>query len=212
MTAKPTRRREVDRRAADGCSSCRPAFTLLELLIVVAIIALLVGILLPSFSGAKRSARRTVCAKRLNQIGTGIAAYLFDRDGRFPEASFMPSVGAAPLSTPQPIRICDVLAPNLGNQLKVFQCPNDKQDPARLAPNTNKSFFQSEGSSYEYRIQFGGQTVIETVKRMESFSGRPVPENTIWIMRDYGNFHGKGGNDGARRYLYVDGHVSDYEN
>jgi hypothetical protein len=31
-------------------------------------------------------------------------------------------------------------------------------------------------------------------------------------MRDFNNFHGEPGKDGARRYLYYDGHVTDFEN
>jgi hypothetical protein len=31
-------------------------------------------------------------------------------------------------------------------------------------------------------------------------------------MRDYNNFHGESGEPGARRYLYIDGHVADFEN
>jgi len=38
-----------------------------------------------------------------------------------------------------------------------------------------------------------------------------VTDNSIWIMRDYFNFHGEAGTPGARRYLYIDGHVTDYE-
>jgi hypothetical protein len=39
-----------------------------------------------------------------------------------------------------------------------------------------------------------------------------VPDNSFWILQDYNNFHGKSGERGARRYLYSDGRVSDFEN
>lgn len=190
----------------------RGAFTLIELLVVVSIIALLIGILLPSLRGAKVSARRTVCASHLAQIGRGLNSYLNDNSDRFPYASFMPSLGPAPLSTSQPIRIADVLAPCLGEQRIVFECPNDRPNPNRPAPNAGKSYYQSEGASYEYRLQLGGDTIIEHAKRIQSFTGRVIAENAIWILRDYDNFHGEGGKGGARRYLYVDGHVTDFEN
>ncbi len=51
------------------------AFTLIELLVVIAILALLLAILAPSLSRAKRLARRAVCRSRLHGIGTGMNSY-----------------------------------------------------------------------------------------------------------------------------------------
>lgn len=53
----------------------RSAFTLIEVLVVVAIIALLVAILMPSLAAARYEARLTVCRSNLHQLGLGIAAY-----------------------------------------------------------------------------------------------------------------------------------------
>lgn len=51
-----------------GRASTRRAFTLIEILVVVAIVALLVAILLPSLANARELARRTVCATQLKQF------------------------------------------------------------------------------------------------------------------------------------------------
>ena len=61
----------------------RRGFTLIELLVVISIIALLIGILLPSLGAARRSAQalREQSAARMNQIG--FALYTDDQDGRF---------------------------------------------------------------------------------------------------------------------------------
>lgn len=51
------------------------AFTLVELLVVVAVITLLVAILLPALAGAKRNSRKTATLACLHGIGEGMAAY-----------------------------------------------------------------------------------------------------------------------------------------
>ena len=76
-------------RAVDsGRRSARrsqPAFTLIEVLVVVAIIALLVSILLPSLSRAKEQARRAVCAGRLHNMGLAVMEYSHSNQGKIIE-------------------------------------------------------------------------------------------------------------------------------
>ena len=54
------------------------AFTLIELLTVVAIIAVLAAMLLPALSRAKNTARRTQCLNNLKQMITGSLLYADD--------------------------------------------------------------------------------------------------------------------------------------
>lgn len=58
--------------------SDRRAFTLIELLIVIAIIALLVSILLPAVASAHRAARQNICTANLQQFGRAYGAYAND--------------------------------------------------------------------------------------------------------------------------------------
>lgn len=56
-------------------SSSRRAFTLVELLVTISIIAILAAILVPSLSTAQESSRIAHCANNLNQIGKGLQMY-----------------------------------------------------------------------------------------------------------------------------------------
>jgi prepilin-type N-terminal cleavage/methylation domain-containing protein/prepilin-type processing-associated H-X9-DG protein len=60
------------------------AFTLIELLTVIAIIAILASILIPVVSSVRASARSAVCVSNLRQIHMGFMLYAEDNDGRLP--------------------------------------------------------------------------------------------------------------------------------
>ncbi|MCA9303726.1 MAG: prepilin-type N-terminal cleavage/methylation domain-containing protein [Phycisphaerales bacterium] len=60
----------------------QPGFTLIELLVVVAIIALLVGIMLPALSSARSAARAVLCSSNQRQLATAWTMYADDHRGR----------------------------------------------------------------------------------------------------------------------------------
>jgi prepilin-type processing-associated H-X9-DG protein/prepilin-type N-terminal cleavage/methylation domain-containing protein len=60
------------------------AFTLVELLVVIGIIAILMGILMPTLGRARESARRTQCASNLRQINLGLLMYTSEKKGALP--------------------------------------------------------------------------------------------------------------------------------
>jgi len=74
----------VGRAAMNPCiGRSRRAMTLVELLVVVAILAALVALLFPAVQAARESARRTTCLNNLRHIGCALHGHLLAR-GRFP--------------------------------------------------------------------------------------------------------------------------------
>src|SRR5580692_6793457 len=68
--------------------SRRKAFTLVELLVVIGIIALLISILLPALGKAREAANTLKCASNLHSISEGIGIYIVDYKGVFPPSNF----------------------------------------------------------------------------------------------------------------------------
>jgi prepilin-type N-terminal cleavage/methylation domain-containing protein len=77
----------------DG-TRCAEGFTLVEVLVVIAIIGVLLGFLLPALEKARERADNLRCAANLQQIGVGLLIYSNENHGQYPRTVYDP---AAPL-------------------------------------------------------------------------------------------------------------------
>src|ERR1044071_5901745 len=123
--------------------ACRRAFTLVELLVVIGIIALLVSILLPVMGKARESSNRVKCMSNQRQIVTSCVMYSNDdKKGVYVWTS---AYGSDDWSA---------LYPKYVKQLSTFVCPstlNVVSDPAHLKENATSSSDEHGAHSYEAR-------------------------------------------------------------
>lgn len=74
----------------------RKAFTLVELLVVIGIIAVLVSILMPALSKVRQSAQSLTCSTNIRTMVQATLAYAADNEGSFPAAGFGSEVHGSP--------------------------------------------------------------------------------------------------------------------
>lgn len=90
-TTRATTRDAAPRRPRHVSSTARrTGFTLIDVLVSLAVIGLLIGILLPSFAMVRESARRVMCASNLRQVGIGLHMYAQDSSELLPPSVFLP--------------------------------------------------------------------------------------------------------------------------
>jgi len=167
----------------------RPGFTLMELLVVIAVIALLVAILVPVSLRALEAARRTRCAGNLRQIAQALHVYLGDHRGTFPD-----------LEWNRQYEQCEILYPYLKDPT-VYVCPSARQDG-------------SGGDNWPqyYATEIDGKSFITDYKMNDSMYARNV---CVAAFADPSRFvlacdldwtpvlrHGGRGN-----FVFFDGHV-----
>ncbi len=69
------------------------AFTLIDVLVSIAVISLLIGLMLPSISMVRESARKVICSSGMRQIGLGMNLYAEDNKDMLPSSVFLDDDG-----------------------------------------------------------------------------------------------------------------------
>ena len=117
--------------------------TLLEIVVVIAIISLLATLLMPAVGKALIRAKRTVCHNNHRQIYLLLLTQASNNDNRLPASAPANSVHVAPVT--DPIRIIEANITNSASQ-KILICPGDK----RIHPSNLKDL-----SYYWNRLSLG---------------------------------------------------------
>lgn len=99
------------------------AFTLLELLVVVVIVAVLASVLIPQLGKLTLMSRSTQCISNLRQIGAAILSHAGDHNGLMPTAGDAIAYHAVSAETGLP-GWTEQLEPYLGTDRKIFVCPS----------------------------------------------------------------------------------------
>jgi len=153
----------------------KSAFTLVELLVVIAIIGVLIGLLLPAVQAAREAARRSACSNNLKQWGLAMHSF-HDANGQFPlgihrhepsdrqrrtwVVSLWPFIEATSLADAFDYTRDSHLGGNLGlieKKLSVYYCPSDRPS-APVASST------ASGAKLNYLVNWGRSALYDSTQ------------------------------------------------
>jgi len=84
--------------ASAGTAAVR-AFTLVDVMVSMSVIAVLIGLLIPTIGRVQETGRRVVCQSNVRQIGLGVIMYADDFKGQMPSSRYVPQSGRTRAST-----------------------------------------------------------------------------------------------------------------
>jgi len=160
----------AERRRGEG--RYVPAFTLIEVLVVVAVIALLISILVPSLANARNYARVTVCKANSKQIATLIATYQAEFAGYVPV--IFNAYSGPPYNMPARTSLLSIALRKYDKGTaylaRKFYAPGDPYDPEAVWLNPKQKRYESEVAPEHFVCPFA--------RGRGSFSVTPLPNQT----------------------------------
>jgi len=185
------------------------AFTLIELLCVITIIAILASLLLPAIGTLSKRSESIRCANNLRTIGQAIQLYLGDNSQNFPMIN--PAVGTPiyPVGTPG---VTDMLTAfgKYGVTTSTLQCPSDM----KLGANSSYAQYQN---SYDWKPTLDDENTSDPVIYGRRFgfgatggtgaTGFVTKLSKVRQVFDDTQIH-----FGHMNALYADGHVVYFQN
>jgi prepilin-type N-terminal cleavage/methylation domain-containing protein/prepilin-type processing-associated H-X9-DG protein len=151
-------------------------FTLMELLIVIAVVAVLAGVGIPLARSVLGKSRQAACLNNLRSLGVGLESYLQDNQQVLPKLA----VGRSSKTDDTPV-LETVLLPYIESP-DAFKCPQDSVEYAR------------SGSSYLWNSTQSGLRITEL-----AFFGIKDRPDKIPLITDKEAWH-----PGGTNFLYAD--------
>lgn len=165
----------------------KTAFTLIEVLVVISIIAILAAILFPVFARVRENARRSSCLSNLRQIGLGLQQYTQDNDEQNSRSWY---VSSGPSSALASYKWMDAIYPYVKSE-QVFNCPSHNL-PVNIAPSASifDSYRFRDGTrwgSYAANVTYFGDG------NFNPFLSRNVaswesPSTTVYVVDGVGRY------------------------
>lgn len=168
----------------------RRAFTLVEVLVIIAIITVLIAILLPSFMKAKGSAYQTICASQMHQQGVVITSFAMDNDYAYPNPlkqghwAFGGLINAGQSNDPSkqtPAGATHLYSEGYLDDPRIFYCPSTyKFAGITFDRHWRPSNFYSTFASYQYYA--GYQVPGNSALGDREFAGETIESNRGEIL------------------------------
>ena len=184
---------------------------MVQLLVVIAIIAILAAILLPTLNAARERSRQSSCTNNLKQIGTAVMTYVQDNKEKYPttpgqaksygSATYDLTYAAAGQTAANAAAAMNIVRTAGNVDWKVFVCPSTTDSEADST--TNKDLDYSKGTlSYATVVGFTASG---------SASESAYAADSDGVHADATN---NGGNPNHTEYgniMYADGHVAGHK-